>query len=198
MAESISLLCKTVHEIVYEIAKYLQEYPLYYGHGLESPLDEAAYLVSFVVGLPPDFCLEKDNKTLTEQQLFQLRNILKQRIDIRRPLAYILGQTWLAGYQFYVNEHVLIPRSPIAELIDARFVPWWPNSEPNNILDLCTGSGCLGILAAKQFPSSRVDVSDIDQQALNVAKRNIAEHHLKNRVSVVCSDLFASASKTAI
>ena len=192
---SVILLCKTVQEAVYEISQRLQKHPLYYGHGLESSLDEAAYLVSFVVGLPPDFSVGNENKKLSEKQRFQLQEMLEQRIMLRKPLAYIIGQTWLAGYQFFVNEHVLIPRSPLAELIDARFLPWRSNSEPDYILDLCTGSGCLGILAAKQFESAQVHISDIDLQALEIAKRNVIAHRLEERVTPIHSDLFTQLPK---
>lgn len=195
VATSVVLVSKTVRDAVYEISHCLQKHPLYYGHGLESPLDEAAYLVSFVLGLPPDFCLQKEHTKLAEQQRLLLQELLQQRVKSRKPLAYIIGQTWLAGQQFFVNEHVLIPRSPLAELIDAQFKPWWPNSEPEFILDLCTGSGCLGILAAKQFPAAQVHISDIDLQALQVAKRNIAAHQLENRVTPIHSDLFARLPK---
>ena len=106
-------------------------------------------------------------------------------------MAYLLGQTWLAGQPFYVNEHVLIPRSPIAELIDEQFAPWWaPAHDPQWILDLCTGSGCLGILAAMQFDHARVDLSDVDSAAITVATRNISLHQLEDRVTPYISDVF--------
>lgn len=192
VATSNLLNCKTVQEAVAEISTCLQKYPLFYGHGLESPLDEAAYLVSFIIGLPPDFCLQDEHKNISHDERCQMQAILEQRVTARKPLAYLLGQTWLAGQRFYVNEHVLVPRSPIAELIDAGFSPWWmQRHDPELILDLCTGSACLGILAAQQFKQARVDVSDIDKEALKVAARNISAHALEKRVTPYFSDIFA-------
>lgn len=192
VATSNLLNCKTVQEAVDEISTCLQNYPLFYGHGLESPLDEAAYLVSFIIGLPPDFSLQDEHKIISHHERGQMQAILEQRVTARKPLAYLLGQTWLAGLRFYVNEHVLVPRSPIAELIDAKFSPWWMHArDPQLILDLCTGSGCLGILAAHQFKQARVDVSDIDKEALKVAARNIFAHALEKRVTPYFSDVFA-------
>ena len=189
---SILLRCTTIQQAVDEISACLQKHPLYYGHGLESPLDEAAYLVSFVAGLPPDFSAQTGRKKVSKNQRRRMQEILEQRILLRKPLAYLLGRTWLAGQQFYVNEHVLIPRSPIAELIDSRLFPWWSSDrEPERILDLCTGSGCLGILAAKQFQKAHVDISDIETTALAVAARNISLHCLEQRVTPYISDVFS-------
>ena len=189
---SIILRCATVQEAVVEISACLQKHPLFYGHGLESPLDEAAYLVSFVTELPPDFCLQTACGNIAQDERLRMQEILEQRIKLRKPLAYLLGHTWLAGQKFFVNEHVLVPRSPLAELIEAQFLPWW--SSPHNpewILDLCTGSGCLGILVAKQFENACVDISDIDPEAIRVAQRNISLHQLEQRVTPYISDVFA-------
>ncbi len=185
------LRCATIQQAVDEVSACLQKHPLYYGHGLESPLDEAAYLVSFVAGLPPDFSAQTGRKKVSEDQRSRMQEILEQRVLLRKPLAYLLGRTWLAGQQFFVNEHVLIPRSPIAELIDARLAPWWPSDrDPQWILDVCTGSGCLGILAARQFQQARVDISDNEAAALEVAARNITLHCLEQRVTPYNSDVF--------
>ena len=168
---------------------------LSYGHGMVTPLDEAAYLVSFVMGLPPDYSPELNNQLIGPGELDQIREILERRIRERKPLAYILGQTWLAGYLFFINEHTLIPRSPIAELISSQFSPWWSGQGPDRILDLCTGSGCLGILAAKHFTSATVDLADIDKEALKVASKNVAYHQLEGRVAPLFSDVFDQLPK---
>ena len=191
MASPISLASRCVADAVNEISTLLCEHPLHYGQGMQLPLDEAAYLVSFTVGLPPDFNVQNDNFSLTPAHLADLQTILQRRIYERMPLAYLLGKTWLSGQEFYVNEHVLIPRSPIAEMVRNRFAPWWHNDrEPARVLDLCAGSGCLGILAAKQFMQARVDLSDIDNQALQVADKNIKLHCLQDRVRVLQSDVY--------
>ena len=193
---SISLISKTAQEAVQEITEILQKHSLFYGHGMLMPLDEAAYLVSFVLGLPPDFDLASQNIAVSQERRNYMQNILQERIDMRKPLAYLLGKTWLAGVEFYVNKNVLVPRSPMAELINKRFLPWWPaTKEPRAILDLCTGSGCLGVLAAIQFENSQVHLSDIDEQALQIATRNVLANHLEKRVTTILSDVFAQLPK---
>lgn len=187
----LKLTSSTVQQAIIECEDYLLNHDLNYGQGMHSALDEAAYLVSFVVGLPPDFCPQKDNRNLTSEQLKQIQEILLQRVDERLPIAYILGQTWLAGVKFKVSPAVLIPRSPIAELITQRFSPWNTCSEVRHILDLCTGSGCLGILAAMQFCDASVDISDIDQSALDIAADNVARHNLDQRINIIRSDVYA-------
>jgi ribosomal protein L3 glutamine methyltransferase len=191
MENSIVLTCCSVAEAVHEITDLLQNYPLNYGHGIQTSLDEAAYLVSFVAGLPPDFGDESATQILNRAEVDRLQDFLHQRIFSRIPLAYLLGETLLSGMKFFVNEHVLIPRSPVAEMIEDRFFPWWSDKRPaQRILDLCTGSGCLGILAALEFEFSQVDVSDIDSKALRVANKNIAFHGLKSRINAVLSDVY--------
>ena len=191
MENSIVLACKSVLEAVHEITHLLQKYPLNYGHGIQTPIDEAAYLVSFVAGLPPDFGEESVTQSLSQSEVDRLQDFLCKRIFSRIPLAYVLGETLLSGEKFYVDEHVLIPRSPIAEMIEDRFFPWWLDKQPaGRILDLCTGSGCLGILAAMEFEHSQVDVSDLDAQALQVANKNIAFHGLESRINAVLSDVY--------
>ncbi|MFK7794388.1 MAG: 50S ribosomal protein L3 N(5)-glutamine methyltransferase [Gammaproteobacteria bacterium] len=191
MENSITLACNNVAEGVREIADLLQKYPLNYGHGIQTSIDEAAYLVSFVAGLPPDFGEQEATQSLNQVEVDRLQDFLHQRIFVRIPLAYLLGETLLSGMKFFVNEHVLIPRSPIAEMIEDRFFPWWSGKHSaRRILDLCTGSGCLGILAALEFEHSQVDVSDIDPEALQVANKNIVFHGLESRINAVLSDVY--------
>ena len=187
----LKLTSSTLQQAIIECEDYLLSHDLNYGQGMHSALDEAAYLVSFVVGLPPDFCPQKDNRNLTSEQLKQIQEILLQRVEQRLPIAYILGQTWLAGVKFKVSPAVLIPRSPIAELITQQFSPWNTCSDVRHILDLCTGSGCLGILAAMQFYDATVDISDIDQSALDIAADNVALHNLGQRINIKRSDVYA-------
>ena len=191
MENSVTLECNNVAEAVSEIADLLQKYPLNYGHGIQTSIDEAAYLVSFVAGLPPDFGEQSGTRLLNQEERDRLQVFLSKRIFSRMPLAYLLGETLLSGVKFFVNEHVLIPRSPIAEMIEDRFFPWWPDKQPvRRILDLCTGSGCLGILAALEFEQAQVDVSDIDPSALKVAEKNIVLHQLELRINAVLSDVY--------
>jgi ribosomal protein L3 glutamine methyltransferase len=193
---ALILKSTTVPDLINEITTALEQSDLSYGHGMETALDEAAYLVSFTLRLPPDFDPYEAGLSVTGGQREEITNLLQQRIEERKPLVYLLGETWLAGYKFIVNEHVLVPRSPIASLIQERFFPWWigageANAEPSAILDLCSGSGCLGILAALEFPEAQVVLTDIDPEALQLAGQNIQAHQLQNRVSTVLSDVWA-------
>ena len=192
---ALILKSTTVPDLINEITTALEQSDLSYGHGMETALDEAAYLVSFTLGLPPDFDPYMAGLSVTMSHRDAISGLLQKRIEERMPLVYLLGETWLAGYKFIVNEHVLVPRSPIASLIQERFFPWWigakeADAEPIAILDLCSGSGCLGILAALEFPDAEVLLTDIDPKALRVAEQNIAAYKLQNRVSTVLSDVW--------
>ena len=195
-SDSIEITASTLKQAIFESEDLLLKHDLHYGQGMHTALDEAAYLVSFVAGLPPDFCPDKDNIGLNEQQKQRLQECLHKRIKQRIPLAYILGETWLAGVKFKVSPAVLIPRSPIAQLLAQRCSPWQQNQVVQRILDLCTGSGCLGILAAQAFPEASVDISDLDQAALEIAADNIQMHMLADRMNIICSDVYAQIPYT--
>jgi ribosomal protein L3 glutamine methyltransferase len=166
---------------------------LFFGHGTENAWDEAEYLVLHGVDLlPPLDDIWLDSR-LTQIERERVMTLLRRRIDERIPAAYLTGKAWFAGLEFVVDERVLVPRSPIAELIQQGFSPWL-FAEPQHILDLCTGSGCIGIACAYAFEAAQVDISDISVDALAVATENIARHHLQDRVSPIASDLFAALS----
>lgn len=165
---------------------------LSYSHGMSSPLDEAVYLVLRTLHLPVDTPDTYWQSQLTEIEKESIIAIFKQRIEERIPAAYLMKEGWFAGLQFYVDERVLVPRSPIAELVEAQFEPWINPDEVESVLDLCTGSGCIGIACAYAFPLANVDLSDISEEALQVAKINIDQHDAVNRVSAIASDLFTN------
>lgn len=190
MGTTVSLRSKTIGDAITELAELFNAHELFFGHGMETAYDEAAYLVSFVAEIPPDFGSEQQRLPLQSAQLSKLEALAEQRIHSRKPLAYLLGKTWLAGYPFLVSEKVLIPRSPISEWIPRQFQPWVNPTEVHRVLDLCTGSGCLGILAAHNFEKANVDLIDIDPNALELAKANIRLHGLERRVFAYESDLF--------
>ena len=160
-----------------------------YGHGTDNGWDEALFLINHVLALPPGGDKRFLGARLTTSEKKQILALIERRVVERIPAAYLTGEAWFAGLPFYVDERVLIPRSPIAELIDQRFEPWL-RDEPESILDLCTGSGCIGIACAYEFPDSTVDLSDISPEALAVAQSNIYRHDLDDRVRAVESDLF--------
>ena len=163
---------------------------LFYGHGTDNAWDEALFLVNHVLALPLEGDARFHDARLTSGEKRHILSLIERRVVERIPAPYLTGEAWFAGLPFYVDERVLIPRSPIAELIERRFAPWLAD-EPETILDLCTGSGCIGIACAHAFPDSEVDLSDISAQALAVAQSNIYRHDLDHRVRTVESDLFA-------
>jgi ribosomal protein L3 glutamine methyltransferase len=173
-----------LQELIAQTEKRLRSARLHYGHGTDNPRDEAAFLVLRGLGLPFDADLS------AQADPARLELLLKKRIRDRVPAAYLLNEAWLAGVPFYVDRRVIIPRSHIAGLLAQGLQPWAP-ARPRRILDLCTGSGCLAILAARAFPQALVDAADLSAAALAVAKRNVADHQLTTRIKLVRSDLFA-------
>ncbi|MES9970486.1 MAG: 50S ribosomal protein L3 N(5)-glutamine methyltransferase [Candidatus Thiodiazotropha sp.] len=171
-------------------ASRFNEANLFFGHGTDNALDEAAALVLGALHLPPDLPASWFASRLTESERQRVIDLIQRRVDERIPLPYLLGEAWFAGMRFHVNEQVLIPRSPIAELIEAGFAPWLEPSPAPRILDLCCGCGCIGIAAAAYLADSQVDLVDISPDALQVAAQNIAEYGLQERVATYQSDLF--------
>lgn len=173
-------------ELIASVERRLAAAPLCYGHGTDNPRDEAAWLVLRGLGLPFDADL---SSAVTDAQAKRVTGLAERRIKDKAPVAYLLKEAWLAGVPFYVDERVIVPRSHIAPMLPAlrkRF------RAARRILDLCTGSGCLAVLAAQAFPAARVDAADISPQALAVAKKNIARHRLGRRVRLLRSDLFSA------
>jgi len=168
---------------------------LHFGHGTDNAADEAAFLVASALGIDHECLATQAGRELTGLEKETVGELFHRRIHERRPAAYLASETWFAGLRFHVDERVLIPRSPIAELINERFEPWVDPEKVYRILDLCTGSGCIGIACGHAFPDATVDCTDISQDALAVATLNIAQHGLAERVRVVRSDLFAELGR---
>ncbi len=164
---------------------------LYYGHGTDNAWDEAVQLVLGAVNLPWDTDPQVLDARLTTDEKLRVLDFVQQRAEQRRPLPYIIGEAWYAGLPFYVDERVLIPRSPIQQLIAEAFSPWLPERPVDRILDLCTGSGCIGIVCAHMFEEAEVDLADISADALEVARKNIQRHEMQDRVTAIESDLFS-------
>lgn len=163
---------------------------LFFGHGTDNAWDDARQLVLGALNLPWEMADSYLDCQLEDDEREHLQALLRRRIEERVPTAYLIGQAWFCGLPFVVDERVLIPRSPFGELIGQRFEPWLA-AEPSRILDLCTGSGCIGIACAYAFEDAEVLLADISYGALEVANRNIEQHELEERVHAVHSDGFA-------
>ncbi|MCZ4371515.1 50S ribosomal protein L3 N(5)-glutamine methyltransferase [Vibrio diazotrophicus] len=162
---------------------------LFYGHGTDNAWDEAVQLVLPTLYLPIDVPPHALNSRLTSSERLRIVERVITRIKDRTPTAYLTNKAWFCGLEFFVDERVLVPRSPIGELIQAQFSPWLVE-EPNRIMDLCTGSGCIAIACAYAFPEAEVDAIDISTDALAVAEQNIQDHGLEQQVFPIRSDLF--------
>jgi ribosomal protein L3 glutamine methyltransferase len=166
---------------------------LFFGHGSSDAVDEAAYLILHTLHLPLDKLDPFLDARLLPDEVTMVLAVIERRATERVPAAYITNQAWLGSYAFYVDERVLVPRSFIAELIPESFSPWVEDAfAVNNILELCTGSGCLAIMMADAFPNSVVDAVDISVDALAVAERNVRDYKLEGRVNTIVSDLYAN------
>lgn len=199
MSETISNLTKidlttvkSLRDMIHFGASAFDEASLYYGHGTDNALDEAAGLAFFALKETPDYSDERLDKNLSKENIATVNEFFQKRIESRQPAAYLTHEAWFAGLPFYVNEHVLVPRSPIAELIEDQFQPWISPDKVNRILDLCTGSGCIAIACAMAFPAAKVDAADISKAALEVAEKNKINHQLENRLTIIESDLFSN------
>ncbi|HEX5539071.1 MAG TPA: 50S ribosomal protein L3 N(5)-glutamine methyltransferase [Methylophilaceae bacterium] len=175
-----------------------EESGIFFGHGTANAYDEAVWLIMSALHLPHDTLENFLDAAITEAERKQLAHLIERRITERVPTAYLLREAWLRGYKFYVDERVIVPRSFIAELLEDGLAPWIEYAEMvESAADICTGSGCLGILLADAFPNAEIDVVDISADALAVADINIANYGLQDRVHAVQSDMFrALAGKT--
>ncbi len=182
----------TVRDLLrYAVSRFNQA-KLSFGHGSTNAYDEAAYLILHTLHLPLDMLAPFLDARLLETEIAALLQVLERRVKERVPAAYITREAWLHGYQFYVDERVIVPRSLIAELLQERFTPWLDETQPvETVLDLCTGSGCLAILAAETFSEAKVDAVDLSADALAVAQRNVATYKLNARLNLYQGDLYA-------
>jgi ribosomal protein L3 glutamine methyltransferase len=164
---------------------------LFFGHGSDNAFDEAAYLILHTLHLPLDRLEPFLDASLTHGESEEVQAVIERRVRERLPAAYLTHEAWLGGHRFYVDERVIVPRSFIAELLPEQLAPWVEDpDEVTRALDLCTGSGCLAILAALAFPNADVDAVDLSKDALDVAAKNVAEYGLAERIELVESDLF--------
>src|SRR6187551_3835150 len=184
----------TVADLLASVTRRLRRARVYFGHGTDNAADEAAALVFHALNLQHDAPLRVLKRRVTAAQRERVDVLLHRRIDERIPLAYLTHEAWFAGLPFFVDERVLIPRSPFAELIEKHFSPWIDARRVRRVLDLGTGSGCIALACAKAFPRARVDAVDIDSGALEVAAINRRALRLTRRVRLIESDHFTALS----
>ena len=180
----------TIRDFIRWGTSRFNEAGLFFGHGTDNALDESVTLVLHALHLTHEIPAQYLDSRLTENERETVATALQRRVDERIPAAYLTHEAWFAGMPFYVDERVLVPRSPIAELIENNFQPWVSEPRLTRVLDLCTGSGCIGIATAIYAPWVEVDLVDISEQALEVAQINIEKHHVNERVRPLQSDLF--------
>ncbi|NMM38517.1 MAG: 50S ribosomal protein L3 N(5)-glutamine methyltransferase [Glaciimonas sp.] len=176
----------------YAITRFNTE-QLFFGHGSSNALDEAAYLILHTLKLPLETLDPFLDAHLLPEEVAAILEVIERRATDRVPAAYITHEAWLGSYRFYVDERVIVPRSFIAELIPEFFAPWISAPEAvTNILELCTGSGCLPIMLADAFPNAHISTTDISKDALDVAFRNVADYDLEDRITLIESDLYTN------
>jgi len=179
-----------VIDLIQEVGQLFDDCNLCYGHGTEHPLDEAAALVLFVLGIDYLDAEEPSFSKVSAVEFKLIEKLVDQRIQERKPLAFLTQEAFFCGYKFYVDERVLIPRSPMAELIRKQFEPWIDSASVERVLDVATGSGCLAVAIAKNFPGTEVVASDVSKGALEVASINVDGLSVREQVTLVESDLF--------
>jgi len=177
---------------ILKAARRLQRARLFFGHGAQDAYDEAAWILAHACHIPPSRYHELAMHNLDEVGRNRADALISERIRTRSPAAYLLREAWLSGRRFYVDERVIVPRSFIAELLDEQFAPWIERpAKIKRVLDMCTGSGCLAVLAAQAFKGARVDAVDLSANALEVAAINMRRHRLSRRLRLIESDLFS-------
>lgn len=182
----------TIAEWIERVAERLSDAGLHFGHGTDNAQDEAAWLVLHVLEQPLDGSFDEWDSLVDESAAAAIEEVVRLRCTSGKPLAYLTGTAYFAGLPFEVDESVLVPRSPFAELILEGFRPWLEPAKAERVLDMCTGSGCIAIATAVHLPQLRVDAVDISGEALQIAARNAARHDVAGRVRLIESDLFQS------
>jgi len=181
----------TLHALLRASVAQFKRAGLVFGHGTHNARDEAVYLILHTLKLPLDELDSVLERKLSARELNAVRAVLERRMRERLPAAYLTREAWLGDFRFYVDERAIVPRSFIAELLRDRLVPWITDARRvGSVLDLCTGSGCLAVLAAHTFPHARVDAADLSAEALQVARINVKGYALGKRIRIVRTDLF--------
>jgi ribosomal protein L3 glutamine methyltransferase len=196
MASKIHNELKTVRDVIRYAVSRFNDAQLAFGHGSDNAWDEAVYLVLSTLHLPLDTLDPFLDARLLEDEKKKCVSLIELRVKKRVPLAYLTGEAWLQGHRFLTDKRVIVPRSPISELLAEHLEPWVDDPENvQHVLDLCTGSGCLAILAALAFPNAQVDAVDLSDHAIRLAQRNVDMYQLGERVNVLQGDLYAPLKK---
>lgn len=186
----------TLRDVLRHAVTRFNTEPLYFGHGSDNAFDEAAYLLLHTLRLPLDRLEPFLDARLTEQEITALLALIERRAKDRVPVAYLTNEALLGEYRFYVDERVIVPRSFLAELIPEQFQPWVTDPDQvTNVLELCTGSGCLAIMLADAFPNAQIDAVDLSTDALEVAKKNVADYERQDLITLYHSDLYDKLPK---
>lgn len=181
---------------ILKAGRRLQRARLFFGHGAQNAYDEAAWMLAHTCRIPPSRYDELSTHELDEAERERADALIAERIRTRAPAAYLLHEAWLSGRRFYVDERVIVPRSFIAELLEEKFSPWIERpAKVARVLDMCTGSGCLAILAAQAFRGAKVDAVDLSADALAVAAVNVRRHRLSRRLRLIESDVFSKVPR---
>ena len=188
--DTLSKTPSTVGQALQYCSDALQNSDVFFGHGTDNAWDEAVQMVLSITALPLDSGDGVLPHPLDAEAFARLRELLRRRIVEHLPLPYLLGKAWFAGLEFRSDPRAIIPRSPIAELILNEFKPWYSGPEPERVLDLCCGGGCIGLAVAHYFPTAEVDLLDVDPAALALARENAAFLGLEQRVNILQSNLF--------
>ncbi len=181
-----------MRELIADGARRLARARVHFGHGTDNPWDESAALVLHALALPPLPTEKLYRRRIGARAAERARALIEQRIEQRIPAVYLTGRSWFAGLELSVDRRVIVPRSPIAELIERRFAPWIEPARVRRVLDLGTGSGCIALACAKAFARARVDATDLSEEALAVAAINVRRHRLGRRVRLLLSDHFGA------
>ncbi len=193
MSEQAQTELSTLRDLLRFAVSRFNEAQLFFGHGSDNAWDEAVYLLLRSLHLPLDRLEPFLEARLTSDERSLVLRLIERRIQERLPVAYLTNEAWLGEYRFYVDQRVIVPRSFIAELLREQLAPWLDDADAvTSVLDLCTGSGCLAILAAHSFPAASIDAVDLSPDALAVARRNVADYDLAARIRLVEGNLFAA------
>ena len=184
----------TVIELIERASARLEQAGVSFGQGTTNAFDEAAWLVLWRLGLPLDALDDAAEQPVDAQKAAAVETLIAQRIDTRKPAAYLTGEAWLQGVPFLVDERTIVPRSLIAEVLNDGTLDAWLQAQPARVLDLCTGNGSLAVLAAMRWPAAAVDATDVSTDALKVAQANVERHDLADRITLHHADGFGHLS----